>query len=174
MGKKRKALTQEEIWDDSALLRSWDEALEEYKLYHSIHARGERVEDVLREAETAEQPVADDPLSTLNENLSPAKKSLDDEAFAGGELEGVRASKSNKQQPELGEETVRPNRSPIPTEPHETQASGTLQDASAIPQGTISASTQDEALKSLMMSWYWAGYYTGFYEGQKQPGGPDQ
>jgi len=29
---KRKELSQAEIWDDSALLQSWDEALEEYKV----------------------------------------------------------------------------------------------------------------------------------------------
>ena len=72
MGKKNKFLSQAEIWDDRALLESWDEALEEYKvcphsliptgqltdhrlqLYHSIHARGERIEDVLRSAEAAD------------------------------------------------------------------------------------------------------------------------
>ncbi|GAB1191523.1 hypothetical protein APSETT444_000702 [Aspergillus pseudonomiae] len=57
MGKNKnatKALTQEEIWDDSALVQSWDEAVEEYKLYHSIHAKGENVEDVLRDAQDAE------------------------------------------------------------------------------------------------------------------------
>jgi hypothetical protein len=34
MGKNKKAktLTQEEIWDDSALLQSWDEAVEEYQV----------------------------------------------------------------------------------------------------------------------------------------------
>lgn len=35
MGKKKNAtnpLTQEEIWDDSALVRTWDEAVEEYKV----------------------------------------------------------------------------------------------------------------------------------------------
>lgn len=36
MGKKRKVknkeLTQEEIWDDSALIQSWDDAVEEYKV----------------------------------------------------------------------------------------------------------------------------------------------
>jgi hypothetical protein len=54
-----------EIWDDSALVDSWNEALQEYKVpsllsarfiyladsqqkYHSISARGERVEDVLK------------------------------------------------------------------------------------------------------------------------------
>jgi hypothetical protein len=75
MGKAKNAnrpLTQEEIWDDSALVQSWDEAVEEYKvhflylsrdlyltqlqqLYHSIHAKGENVEDILREAEAAER-----------------------------------------------------------------------------------------------------------------------
>jgi hypothetical protein len=34
MGKKKKQreLTQAEIWDDSALIRSWDEAVEEYNV----------------------------------------------------------------------------------------------------------------------------------------------
>ena len=32
MGKKRKELSQAEVWDDSALIQSWDEALEEYKV----------------------------------------------------------------------------------------------------------------------------------------------
>ena len=34
MGKKRKRaeLTQDEVWDDSALLRSWQDALEEYQV----------------------------------------------------------------------------------------------------------------------------------------------
>ena len=26
----------------------------------------------------------------------------------------------------------------------------------------------DDVLKNLMMSWYWAGYYTGLYEGQQR------
>lgn len=32
MGKKRKQLSHEEIWDDSALLDSWDAALQEYQV----------------------------------------------------------------------------------------------------------------------------------------------
>ena len=32
MGKKRKALSHEEIWDDTGLIRSWDESYEEYKV----------------------------------------------------------------------------------------------------------------------------------------------
>jgi hypothetical protein len=68
------AATHEEIWDDSALVDSWNEALEEYKVsgrlvskprqlhlftfktgletltqpqkYHSIHAKGGTVDDI--------------------------------------------------------------------------------------------------------------------------------
>ncbi|KAJ0342444.1 hypothetical protein COL922a_001135 [Colletotrichum nupharicola] len=39
-------MTHAEIWDDSALIDSWNEALNEYKKYHSIHAKGGRLEDV--------------------------------------------------------------------------------------------------------------------------------
>ena len=33
---------------------------------------------------------------------------------------------------------------------------------------TNTCSVKDEALKSLMMSWYYAGYYTGLYDGQQK------
>lgn len=38
MGKKRKYLSHEEVWDDSALVDSWDAALREYQvnLYDSF------------------------------------------------------------------------------------------------------------------------------------------
>ena len=65
-----KALKHEEIWDDSYLVQSWDEALEEYKVslhsiiheiiltlfqkYHSIAAKGEDAEAILDKME-AEQ-----------------------------------------------------------------------------------------------------------------------
>ncbi|KAI9697015.1 MAG: hypothetical protein M1836_004976 [Candelina mexicana] len=66
---KRKELSHEELWDDSALIRSWDEALQEYNLYHSIHARGERVEDILREVEN-QQSDADRALAKDSYNAS--------------------------------------------------------------------------------------------------------
>lgn len=44
-------LTHEQIWDDSALLRSWNDALAEYRRYHSIFVSGEDVESVLDRAE---------------------------------------------------------------------------------------------------------------------------
>ncbi|TIC97783.1 Survival motor neuron-like protein 1 [Colletotrichum higginsianum] len=38
-------MTHAEMWDDSALIDSWNEALDEYKKYHSIHAKGGRLKD---------------------------------------------------------------------------------------------------------------------------------
>ena len=35
-------------------------------------------------------------------------------------------------------------------------------------QSTDVMIAKDDPLKQLMMSWYWAGYYTGFYQGQEQ------
>ncbi|KAK1827577.1 hypothetical protein QBC39DRAFT_361533 [Podospora conica] len=39
--------THDQVWDDSALVDSWNEALAEYQKYHSIHAKGGAVEDLL-------------------------------------------------------------------------------------------------------------------------------
>ena len=66
--KGKQGLTHDEIWDDSALVDSWNEALEEYKVscdshqprqpsrlmrcsqkYHSIHVKGGNVEDLINE-----------------------------------------------------------------------------------------------------------------------------
>lgn len=41
MGKSKhdQSLTHEEIWDDSALVQSWDDAVEEYKVCQIIYSR---------------------------------------------------------------------------------------------------------------------------------------
>ena len=44
-------LSHEEVWDDSDLVKSWNEALAEYKKYHSLAAKGEKVDLVLDQAE---------------------------------------------------------------------------------------------------------------------------
>ncbi|KAL8691190.1 MAG: hypothetical protein Q9218_003540 [Villophora microphyllina] len=78
MGKKKKQLSHEEIWDDSALLNSWDAALQEYQLYHSIHARGERVSDILKQAEASEENQTD-----VHQDLSQSHDGLLAEAANG-------------------------------------------------------------------------------------------
>ncbi|KAH0390069.1 hypothetical protein KCU89_g16003, partial [Aureobasidium melanogenum] len=62
-----KQLPENEIWDDSVLVHSWNEALEEYKKYHSMSARGERIEDVLDVVEKEEE--AQSTINTKTENV---------------------------------------------------------------------------------------------------------
>ncbi|KAL8903463.1 MAG: hypothetical protein Q9171_007394 [Xanthocarpia ochracea] len=97
MGKKSKSLSHEEIWDDSALVDSWDAALQEYqlidtrKLYHSIHARGERVEDVLKAAEVPEElsvnGTVDMSNMTSEYNGMPHLEEVEDGEVEDGEIE---------------------------------------------------------------------------------------
>ncbi|RMJ26431.1 hypothetical protein PHISP_02703 [Aspergillus sp. HF37] len=149
MGKTKNAarpLTHDEIWDDSALIQSWDEAVEEYKLYHSIHAKGENVDDVLREAEAAEEPPEQDDYMDA-ENEAPADGNVQAEIPAAAE------QKVQELQQREGASHV----------PGISLAAG----AGAAPQAAL-GQVQDEGLKNLMMSWYFAGYYTGLYEGQQR------
>ncbi|EHA20368.1 hypothetical protein ASPNIDRAFT_190695 [Aspergillus niger ATCC 1015] len=157
MGKSAKAnkpLTQEEIWDDSALVQSWDEAVEEYKLYHSIHAKGENVEDVLREAEAAEKAEMEQDEQPLDESADRMDADVDADTTANAttpaEPQQVSQAKMS-QGAQVTEQTAGP--SPVGAPP--------------MPHATLSQ-VQDEGLKNLMMAWYYAGYYTGLYEGQQR------
>ncbi|PLB33345.1 uncharacterized protein BDW47DRAFT_96230 [Aspergillus candidus] len=161
MGKTKNAskpLTEEEIWDDSALVQSWDEAVEEYKLYHSIHAKGENVDDVLREAEDAEQAGRGDDVQV-------------DAMEEGEDGEAVEAESQKAEVSEAMEEPAAAS-NPPPVRGNQQQAGPTAATptpitATPMPHPMLSQ-VQDEGLKNLMMSWYYAGYYTGLYEGQQR------
>ncbi|TWU75678.1 hypothetical protein ED733_007350 [Metarhizium rileyi] len=68
-------ISHEEVWDDSALINSWNEALAEYKKYHSIHVKGGSVRDLSTkishqdsEAESNIPASRENPTSTSNED----------------------------------------------------------------------------------------------------------
>ncbi|PKY01896.1 hypothetical protein P168DRAFT_306144 [Aspergillus campestris IBT 28561] len=165
MGKTKnasKALTQEEIWDDSALVQSWDEAVEEYKLYHSIHAKGENVDDVLREAEDAEQAARGD-----NVQVDAMEEGEDGEEGAEAEGQCVEAAQTTEGP------AAASNPPPAGGNQQQQQSAPTATAATAPATATpmphpLLSQVQDEGLKNLMMSWYYAGYYTGLYEGQQR------
>ncbi|GAW25380.1 putative SMN family protein Smn1 [Rosellinia necatrix] len=136
-------LTHNEIWDDSALIDSWDQALEEYKKYHSLHKNGGNVKDLLK---------------TKNEDgTSDAKQNLHeiDESSNHGRLET--ASEIGEDNPNDGQETEN-----VTSQHDRPRVVG----APPAPAGLL-GSIRDEGLKKLLMSWYYAGYYTGYYEGQR-------
>ncbi|OKL59244.1 hypothetical protein UA08_05729 [Talaromyces atroroseus] len=141
-------LSHEEIWDDSALVRSWDDAVEEYNLYHSIHARGEDVDEVLNRAEREGADVA-----------AGIDIEKDDESM-GIEDDAGKAAKLEEQDITADEPSPSNVRNAVPL----TAGPG---GAPSVPDALL-GQVQDPALKNLMMAWYFAGYYTGLYEGQRQ------
>ncbi|KAL8824092.1 MAG: hypothetical protein Q9170_008254 [Blastenia crenularia] len=116
MGKKRKHLSHEEIWDDSALLNSWDEALQEYQLYHSIHVHGENVEDVLREAESAQEV--------------PIKSDLNTNGFSSDVVNGL-TEPDDIEDGEVADDYENVDYTPVPLPPH-SAAAGAKEEAVAI------------------------------------------
>ncbi|KAH6897433.1 hypothetical protein B0T10DRAFT_557250 [Thelonectria olida] len=138
MGGSSNELSHEEIWDDSALIDSWNEALAEYKKYHSVHAKGGSVRDM--------EPTSKAMPKTKVGNSQP-EETLDE-----GEAAGEAAV-------DEGDSTVA----------HEGPSDrGSKTTMGAFPVQAVLGSVKDESLKKLLMSWYYAGYYTGLFEGQQQ------
>ena len=197
-----KPLTHDEIWDDSALLDSWDAAYEEYKVtspsllsvygsseefrelitlhkkYHSLHARGESVLDVLQAAEAEEFIEGDERGEESGAFVGGAEVGADiDDAGAHAGAAAAMASmaqdtrEEDEDMREAAETLASAGQQPEPGTAAAQDTQGSL-DASAFPRNMLSIGPEsnthgDEALKNLMMSWYWAGYYTGYYEGQR-------
>ncbi|KAI1354282.1 hypothetical protein F5Y01DRAFT_11569 [Xylaria sp. FL0043] len=143
MASGQQGLTHNEIWDDSALIDSWDQALEEYKKYHSIHRNGGNVNDLLK-------PKNEDSTSDAKQNLHEMEDSSD------------RAKLETDSEMKEGDANARQetgNAAPQHSHPR-------MPDAPPAPAGLLST-IRDEGLKRLLMSWYYAGYYTGYYEAQR-------
>ncbi|KAK3075288.1 hypothetical protein LTR53_001566 [Teratosphaeriaceae sp. CCFEE 6253] len=159
-----KFLSQEVVWDDSALVTSWNEALEEYKVsqhdctsisnssltrlqkYHSLAAKGEKVKIVRDEAE--------------NEGVETSQDAVLDNA-AAKQLPSVPGAAMNVAVKAQDAAEVGPEISRAQQDVH------SVGPAAGMPQ-ILMNSLQDEGLKNIMMSWYYAGYYTGLYEGQQK------
>ncbi|KAF9870519.1 hypothetical protein CkaCkLH20_12009 [Colletotrichum karsti] len=149
-------MTHAEMWDDSALIESWNEALDEYKKYHSIHAKGGRLEDIDLQEKSEPQYGQATHLTTGSETKAVDQPETVDGEEAANETKG--AERSTDVQPTAG----------VPIANTISGHSGSVPSPATMgPQGLL-GSVQDEGLKRLLMSWYYAGYYTGLYEGQQQ------
>ncbi|OQN99084.1 hypothetical protein B0A48_14945 [Cryoendolithus antarcticus] len=143
----------DEVWDDTALLTTWDEAVAEYKKYHSLAAKGEQVPI----GELAETPEAPETYSAkLNRRKQEKLALVNGDAappLSGTTTADVRPQHELAVTAEVTEITA--------------AAPSVSTGAATVPQHLMN-SVQDEGLKNLMMSWYYAGYYTGLYEGKQQ------
>ncbi|KAK3386939.1 hypothetical protein B0H63DRAFT_143212 [Podospora didyma] len=165
-------------WDDSSLVESWNQALDEYKKYHSVHAAGGTVEDLIKDEE--EKTPWDDAKPETNHH---ADGSLGyDEVKINVEEEAAEATMAPRT-----DETGR-TAAIISNPPHAgssadaiksddfntSQASQTGQQggngppAAAFMPPPFLGAVHDEELKALLMSWYWAGFYTGRLQGKKE------
>lgn len=160
-----------DAWDDSALIQSWEEALAEYKKYHSIHAKGQRIEDVLNEEELMELKEELGYLPKQNGDIDLRARSQNAEADDVETGEGEALAEVTDQRA-LDAQTTSGRQEPhgqaeAAAHPHSMALGGSM------PQFLL-GSVQDENLKNLMMSWYYAGYYTGLYEGQQRAPSAEQ
>jgi len=183
-----KNLSHTDIWDDSALVNSWNDAVEEYKYYHSLHARGEKIEDVLAAADAAgneyQVDVTSNPLPVNGNNTIPEEvanetvenmeedeiPNSDAAGLDGTDLQGQGSKSQNKLLPRDPVSKTKPGEGEGEGEgPGTSSAAAAVPGPPAIPQHLV-GTVQDEGLKSLLMSWYYAGYYTGLYEGKAHHG----
>ncbi|RFU75014.1 hypothetical protein TARUN_7245 [Trichoderma arundinaceum] len=137
----------EEVWDDSLLINSWNQALQEYKKYHSIHAKGGSVRDL-------------DQVDARPSEAGEARK----EAESGSPL----LNETQKPQEDLSSKNA-DTANNVSAEQHGTGTGHGLSSMpNAFPSQAILGTVRDDNLKKLLMSWYYAGYYTGLFEGQQQ------
>ncbi|KAK7190985.1 hypothetical protein DPSP01_009185 [Paraphaeosphaeria sporulosa] len=159
------SLDDRSVWDDSALINSWDDAVAEYQKYHSISKSGKRLEDLLTEEEL--KKVRSDNGDVLDETGDGADPRTDADATDSA-LPQVQANGVGQG----GADAAHVKDGAAPVAQGSAQASGTelLHDgpiSASMPQALL-GSVQDENMKNLMMSWYYAGYYTGLVAGQQQ------
>ncbi|SPO03486.1 uncharacterized protein DNG_06169 [Cephalotrichum gorgonifer] len=71
MSNENEQLSHNDMWDDSVLVDSWNQALEEYKKYHSIHAKGASLEEA--EVEVTTEVIYAGPTRKQSLQLRPNK-----------------------------------------------------------------------------------------------------
>ncbi|KAK2069771.1 hypothetical protein P8C59_004323 [Phyllachora maydis] len=137
-------LSHEDVWDDSALIKSWNEALEEYKKYHSIHLEGGTANTVKRKLDALE-------------NAKPiTNRQTGNTAGTAGRIKLAYESPEPVRSTEFSDQVV------AAAQPASRGANAGGAGMASLGPQTLLASVQDEGLKKLLMSWYYAGYYTVF------------
>ncbi|OLN92187.1 Survival motor neuron-like protein 1 [Colletotrichum chlorophyti] len=131
-------MTHAEMWDDSALIDSWNEALDESSWTSSLTPND------LRRTADAETQAVDQPAIVDSGEGANKTKAAD------------------------GSTDVQPDSAGVPIADAISDRSGNVGGPATMAPQSLLGSVQDEGLKRLLMSWYYAGYYTGLYEGQQQ------
>jgi len=152
------------VWDDSALVDSWNQALEEYKKYHSIHATGGSVEEILAAEKSKEKEAANAKIKIEQDASNNDGDEAMEEGEAAEEVTAAAAAPNGAQQRPPISQSQAPE-----SAPKDVNSGPSVSAGGAFPQPQmLLGSIQDEELKRLLMSWYYAGYYTGLMEGRQK------
>ncbi|EIW65254.1 uncharacterized protein TRAVEDRAFT_140676 [Trametes versicolor FP-101664 SS1] len=138
-------LTQDEIWDDSALIDAWNSAAAEYEAFHG---KGKSWKD---------EPVKKSPLWY---NVPPATTSKP-KAGPSGASNGAA---TNADSTPLNFDTFVPVHDPSLAAGGSAIPAPTMDGAAALGVGAEAAMvSQDEAFTRAMTAMYWSGYWTAVY-----------
>ncbi|KAJ7809712.1 hypothetical protein B0H14DRAFT_2865514 [Mycena olivaceomarginata] len=140
-------LTQEEIWDDSALINAWDAATEEYEALNGPDKGWKK------------EPVHRSPLWYNTQPTKPPNKKIKIEA-ADADAEGEGDSKP------LDFDSFVPSHDaalPVPAPSGAPEAAGYAAYGSAPPLPGVGVASQDEAFTRALEAMYWGGYWTAVY-----------
>ncbi|PHH55687.1 hypothetical protein CFIMG_000346RA [Ceratocystis fimbriata CBS 114723] len=161
-------ISNSDVWDDSALIASWNDALQEYKKYHSIFQKVRTEADLERELAAAGLGVNGELLEEANLDGPVVDDEYEPEYGEEEEEEkGISSDplvESAKPEPSTSRPSVIPEQPPI----SEKLA---RDEAPSLQQGPLEQ-VKDETLKKALMGWYYAGYYTGLYEGMQKKESP--
>ncbi|KAF9693744.1 hypothetical protein EKO04_008290 [Ascochyta lentis] len=164
-------MSDKNAWDDSFLQDSWNDAVAEYEKYHSIAKSGKRLEDVLTEGELKELREDHGDLIGEAEAIPQAVVEANDNSDQMDTEDSMQETEDVEKsaQTELQQETAASEEQNQPQSANMgTTAPPDTAFAASMPQAIL-GTVQDENLKNLMMSWYYAGYYTGLHAGQQLP-----
>ncbi|KAI0049813.1 hypothetical protein FA95DRAFT_1556522 [Auriscalpium vulgare] len=145
-----RVLTQEEMWDDSALVDAWESANAEYEAYHG---KGKAWKN---------EPVKKSPL-WYNVPPSPSKaKKLPQQNAAPSTSDNVAPSGDDDNSHPLNFNTFVPNHDPTLANPSAA--------AYQLAESSGEHVSQDEAFNRALSAMYWTGYWTAVYHSHRKPG----
>lgn len=143
-------LAHEEIWDDSALIKAWDAAMDEYRAFHGPE-KGWKAEPISKPSplwynvppSSCATGAGSEPLSSVHE-----------------QQEGSSARVLEHDSTPLNFNTFVPSHDPV------------LSNLAATDTQNLTSTSQDEAFKNALNAMYWTGYWTAVYHRRSAPGQP--
>ncbi|KAF1811139.1 hypothetical protein P152DRAFT_80324 [Eremomyces bilateralis CBS 781.70] len=155
-------LANDDTWDDTELQRSWNSAFAEYQKYHSIAAKGDDSEEILKEYDLKEMQERLQALQGNEDKVSESDQPLNEMPVKAEEEEMVASGQRDAQVEHVNGTTGQPDTFTLKDATAATNSVGPASGTMSLPN------ISDQNVKQMLMSWYWAGYYTGLYEGQQQ------